>query len=119
MIMRLLWLGVGWVSLVLGSIGAFLPVMPTVPFLILAVWAFSRSSPYWRDRILHHPKFGPPIKAWRERGVVSRNAKIWAISAMTIGVVWALFLALPPAVIAVQATICAMVSVYLITRPGR
>ena len=119
MIMRLLWLGVGWVSVILGAIGAFLPVMPTVPFLILAVWAFSRSSPHLRDRILHHPRFGPPIRAWHERGVISNLAKIWAVLAMGLGLIWTLWLGLPVAVIVAQAMACTLISAYLITRPGR
>lgn len=116
--MRMLWLGIGWISTGLGAIGAFLPVIPTVPFLIVAVWAFSQSSPALRDRILNDPRFGPPIRAWRERGVVSRTAKIWAISAMSLGVGWSIWLHLPVALIATQALICLSVAIYLLTRPS-
>lgn len=119
MIMRLLWLGIGWASVALGAIGAFLPIMPTVPFLILAVWAFSRSSPYLRDRILDHPTFGPPIRAWQERGVISTVARVWAILAMAAGVAWTLWLGLPIYAIMGQVTVCLLISLYLVTRPAR
>lgn len=119
MIMRLLWLGLGWASVALGALGAFLPVMPTVPFLLLAVWAFSRSSPELRNQILNNPKFGPQIRAWQERGVVSNPAKAWAVLTMTFGVLLAVWLGVPLPMIAVQMTVCIVISAYLITRPGR
>lgn len=115
--MRYLCLALGWVSLALGFIGAVLPVMPTVPFLIVAVWAFSRSSHRLRDRILHHPQFGPPIRAWQERGVITRMTKIWATLAMACGVGWGLWLGLDLRLVAAQATICTLIAAYLITRP--
>ena len=113
----MMWLSFGWLTLVLGAIGAFLPVMPTVPFLILSVWAFSRSSPRLRNRILRHPKFGPPIRAWQRGGIISRPAKIWSTLAMAMGVGWALLLGLHPLFIAAQATVCICVAAYLLTRP--
>ena len=65
------------VFLALGVVGIFLPVMPTVPFVLLAAWAASLSSPrlsHWLD---HHPLFGKTLRDWRQHGVVSRRAK-WA-----------------------------------------
>ncbi|WP_323009418.1 YbaN family protein [Paracoccus sp. (in: a-proteobacteria)] len=115
--MRYLWLSIGWLSLMLGGIGVFLPVLPTVPFLLLAVWAFMRSSPRLGARIMRHPKFGPPIRAWRKRGIISRNAKIWAVTGMTVGVGWAVWLGLDPRFIAAQALTCAGIAAWLVTRP--
>lgn len=112
-----MWLSFGWLTLVLGVIGAILPVMPTVPFLILAVWAFSRSSPRLRNRILRHPRFGPPIRAWQRRGAISRPTKVWTILAMMIGVGWSVVLRLPVGFLATQAAICICVAAYLVTRP--
>ncbi|CAM3051561.1 hypothetical protein SAMN04488021_12149 [Paracoccus aminovorans] len=115
--MRLLFLGLGWLSLGLGVIGAFLPVLPTVPFLLVAVWAFAQSSPRLSARILRHPTFGPPIRAWRKNGTVGRKAKIWAVAAMACGVGWALWLGLDSRIVAVQALTCAAVGAWLVTRP--
>lgn len=115
--MRIVWLSIGWISVGLGLIGAALPVMPTVPFMLVAVWAFSRSSPELRDRILNNPSFGPSIRAWQDRGVISRKAKFCAIGAMSAGVLFSLWLGLPGPVVAVQALVCACVAVFLATRP--
>lgn len=68
-------------SVLLGVIGALLPVLPTVPFLLLAAWAASRGWPELEARLLAHPKYGPHILHWREQGAVPRRAK-WAASVM-------------------------------------
>ncbi len=117
--MRVFWLVLGWFSLLLGATGLFLPVVPTVPFLLVAVFGFARSSPRLAAKIMRHPKFGPPIRAWRKRGVIGRVAKIWAVSAMTAGVLWALWLGLDPRIIAVQALTCTAIGAWLVTRPER
>jgi uncharacterized protein len=114
---RRLWLMVGWLFLGLGIVGVALPVMPTVPFLLVAAWAFARSSPVLHRRILEHPTYGPPVQAWQERGAVGRIAKIWAISAMTGGVALSWYVGMPPWVVAVQGAVCGSVALYLISRP--
>ncbi|MBB6012375.1 hypothetical protein HNR59_001720 [Aquamicrobium lusatiense] len=75
----------GVVMLALGVIGAFLPVMPTTIFLILAAWCFGRSSPRLEARLLDHPRFGPVIRDWREYGTIPRRAKCMACSGMALG----------------------------------
>ena len=82
---RPLFLAGGIISVALGAIGAALPIMPTVPFLLLAVFCFARSNPEWEQRILDHPHWGPQVLDWRERRAISRKSKIVAIIAMTIG----------------------------------
>lgn len=71
----------------MGAIGAFLPIMPTVPFLLVAVFCFARSNPEWEQRILDHPVWGPQVRDWQERRAISRRAKVLAIGAMTTGAV--------------------------------
>lgn len=114
-----LWLAVGWTFLALGIVGIALPIMPTVPFLLVAAWAFARSSPALRQRILDHPAYGAPVRAWQERGAVGRLAKVWAILAMSGGVGLSWYLQMPPLVIGVQAGICAAVGIFLLTRPSQ
>lgn len=114
---RRLWLFVGWLFVGLGVIGIALPVVPTVPFLLVAAWAFARSSPALQHRILSHPTYGPSVRAWQERGAIGRLAKVWAISAMSGGVLLSWWVGMPTWVVGIQGTICAAVGLYLLTRP--
>lgn len=115
--MRPLWYAAGLIALALGIIGIALPVLPTVPFLLVAAAAFARSSPQLERRILNHPTYGPPVRAWRERGAISRLAKIWATLAMACGVGFSLIAGMPAWVVATQAAVCAAVAAYVVTRP--
>lgn len=117
--MRSLWFALGICALGAGIVGIALPVMPTVPFLLVAAWAFARSSPRMRQRILDHPTYGPPVRAWQERGAIGRLAKLWAVGAMAFGVGLALWLKLPLWLVAMQAAICLSVGAYVVTRPER
>lgn len=90
--MRLAYLFVGILAVVLGVIGIFLPIMPTVPFMLLAAFCFARSNPEWERRILDHPRFGPPVRAWRERGAIGRKAKIAAVLGLSGSAVMGLLL---------------------------
>ena len=82
---RQLYLVSGLTCVALGIVGAVLPIMPTVPFLLLATFCFARSNPAWEQRLLAHPTYGPPLRQWREHRAISRRAKVSAIIAMAIG----------------------------------
>lgn len=71
----LFWRFVGLVALLLGLVGLFLPIMPTVPFVLVAAWAASKGWPELERYLLTHKHFGPPIRNWRERGAISRSTK--------------------------------------------
>ena len=66
---------IGLLSLVLGGIGLFLPVLPTVPFVILAAFCFARSDPRLEHWLVSHPALGPHIAAWRSSGAISGKGK--------------------------------------------
>jgi len=75
------WRVLAIVCVALGVIGAFLPVMPTVVFLLVAAWAAGKGWPQLEVWLLTHPRHGASIRAWRERGAVPRRAK-WLASLM-------------------------------------
>lgn len=83
--MRWLWFAMGWMMVALGVIGALLPVMPTTIFLILAVGCFSRSSPRFEAWLLNHPRYGRPLRLWKEQGAISRKGKYFAGAGMAFG----------------------------------
>lgn len=72
---RLLFFTLGVISLVLGAAGAFLPLLPTMPFMLLAAFCFARSSPKIENWLVRNKSFGPHIIAWRESRSVSRSGK--------------------------------------------
>jgi uncharacterized membrane protein YbaN (DUF454 family) len=81
----LLWRVIAVVCVVLGFIGLLLPIVPTVPFLLLAAAAASRGWPWLEERLLSHATFGPMIVRWRERRVIPRRAKWMATWGMAAG----------------------------------
>ncbi len=84
---RHLYLALGFISLALGIIGAFLPLLPTTIFIIIAAYCFGQSSERLEAKILAHPKLGPPVVAWRREGAISTRAKIAACTGMALGYV--------------------------------
>lgn len=114
---RGLWLAGGLIALALAAVGIVLPLLPTVPFLLLAAFCFARSSERLHRWLLDHPRFGPPIRQWEERGAIGRRAKWIATVSMAGSVMIALWLGLPGWVVAVQAAVLAAVAVFIWTRP--
>lgn len=111
------WRALAVVCVGLALLGMVLPVLPTVPFLIVAAWAGSRGWPRLETWLLEHPKHGPAIRRWRDHGAVPRRAK-WFASTMMVAS--ALVLAFSPAPswlkLAVPALMAA-VALWLWRRP--
>ena len=80
----LFWRALALISLVLGLIGIPLPVLPTVPFVLLSAWSAGKGWPALEQRLLTHATLGPPILAWRQYGVVPRRAKYLASAMMLL-----------------------------------
>lgn len=80
-------LAFAWLNVGLGMIGVVVPGMPTTIFLIIAVWAFSKSSIRFQRWLWEHPKFGPSIRAWHLHRVIPVKAKIMAASMMAVSLI--------------------------------
>ena len=81
------WLTLGLLLVGVGFVGMVIPLLPTVDFMLLALPCFAKSSPRLEAWLLGHPRFGPGLRAWRERRAVPRQAKVMACLGMAIGFV--------------------------------
>lgn len=117
MIGRGLHIAIGTTALGLAIAGAVLPLLPTTPFLLVAAWAFARSSPRAEAWLLAHGRFGPAIRNWRDGGTVARSAKRASALVMlaTLGI--GASVGLPTWLLGLQAAIFAAVSTFLWSRP--
>ncbi|MGB0867645.1 MAG: YbaN family protein [Granulosicoccaceae bacterium] len=116
-IRRALWFSIGLLSLALGGIGIVLPLLPTTPFILVAAFAFSRSSQRWHNWLLSHPKLGPMIKDWHEHGAIRRRVKLFALASMLLVFTLSLWLGLSKAGLTAQAAVLALCAVFILTRP--
>ena len=78
-VLRYLLIGIGWISIAGGLVGLFLPLVPTVPFLLLAVFCFSRSSERFHTWLVDHKHLGPMLKDYLIHGGIPLRAKALAI----------------------------------------
>jgi uncharacterized protein len=81
----------GWLSITLGVIGAFLPVMPTVPFLLLAAACFSRSSVRFHNWLLEHKLLGPILEVHLNGAGMPKKAKFTAIAMVWVSILTSAF----------------------------
>jgi uncharacterized membrane protein YbaN (DUF454 family) len=114
---QLLWRALAVLSLLLAMLGVVLPLMPAVPFLLLAAWAASKGWPTLETWLLNHTHFGPHIRSWRDRGAVPRRAKWLATVMMTCSAVMLMFMPLPLAVKIGVPAVMAAVAIWLWLRP--
>jgi hypothetical protein len=118
--MRPVFLAIGFVCVGLGGLGAVLPLLPTTPFLLIALWAFSRSSDRFHHWLYTHPRFGPRLQAWNEHGVVPVKVKLSAISAMLVSLGLMVFVArVKWPVLAVSGALMLVGATYVLSRPSR
>jgi len=89
--MKIFYCSIAWLFILLAAIGALLPVMPTTPFLLLALWAFSNCSQRFHSLLYNHKIFGPTIQRWHKYHVISIYAKTLSISMMSISLITIIF----------------------------
>lgn len=116
---RLLYLALGCFFFALGTIGVFLPVLPTTPFMILALWAFSKGSARLHSWLYNHPKYGKSLQDWDKHRVIPLKAKITALSMMSLSAIYLIFFSnVPPYGLIGALCIMAFGAIYVLTKPS-
>ncbi|MBT3788364.1 MAG: YbaN family protein [Alphaproteobacteria bacterium] len=117
---RHLYLMLGFVFFGVGIVGVVLPVLPTTPFMLLALWAFSNSSERFHNWLYTHPKFGPSLQIWSTHGVVPKRAKISALTVMAGSFIFlTMFSEAHWAIIFSASAFMLIGATFLMTRPSQ
>ncbi len=119
-IVRHLYLGAGLLSIGLAIAGTVLPIVPTVPLVLLAGFFFSRSSERFDTWLVGHPLFGPIIRDWRAGLGFTVRAKVIAVSAIALSFSFTLLVAVESAAgRAAMVALALAVVAYIVTRPTK
>jgi uncharacterized protein len=111
---------VGWIFVGIGALGVVLPVLPTTPFLLIALWAFSQSSDRFHHWLFNHRFFGPPLQEWERHGVIPKRAKIIALCTMTTSAILVTTLTNTPWYgLAGMLGLMAIGALFILTRPSK
>jgi uncharacterized membrane protein YbaN (DUF454 family) len=86
-IIKIFYIFFGSISLLLGIIGIFLPLLPTTPFILLASWCFFKSSPRLHKWIRQQPHIGKALLDWETDRSISKNSKLLSISMIIISII--------------------------------
>ncbi len=72
---KILYNTIGSISLSLGIVGAFLPLLPSTCFVLLAAWAFAKSSPVFHSWLIHESPFAQSIQDWQQHRIIPKRVK--------------------------------------------
>jgi uncharacterized membrane protein YbaN (DUF454 family) len=117
-VLRLVLQVFGALCVVAGIIGLFVPLWPTTIFMILALWAFARSSPRLHNWLLTHRRFGPPLQAWERHGAIPPLAKLLAVIGIGTSLAIIVVTVHSRLVIGSVAAFFAILVLYILTRPN-
>lgn len=117
--MRPLLFTLGWLLFGVGFIGVFVPVLPTTPLMLLALWCFSRSSDRFHKWLYTHKHFGPPLQLWEEHRVIPLKAKYIAVFFMVGSLIYVfIFSTTPDWARALMSTSMALGAGFILTKPS-
>jgi uncharacterized protein len=114
LILRYALLAIGWLSVVLGVIGIFVPVLPTTPFLLLAAACFARSSPRFYKWLVEHPRLGPWISDYLSGHGIPLKGKVYAIGLMWASILFSCYLVPLPWARGFMLTSAVLVTIYIL-----
>lgn len=114
---KLIFLFTGTISFGLAIAGVFLPVLPTTPFVLLAIYLFSKGHPEKVNEVLNHPNLKPNIKDYLSKDGIPQNAKIKALIVLWVSILISMIFFIPSIIIRlVCLTSATLVTIYIITR---
>ncbi len=117
--LRILLIGIGFLSVALGVIGIFLPLLPTTPFLLLSAACFTRTSPKFYDWLVAHPRLGKYIVYYLHGRGIPKKAKFYTLAMIwTTMLVSAFVLLDSPIVRVILPIIGVLVSIYILRQPN-
>lgn len=104
------------VSVLVGFVGIVLPLLPTTPFLLVAVWAATKGSPELKSWLMNHRHFGPTLNSWYERKAIPVIGKCLACGMMLMSwfVLW--FIGGHPYLLLGLGLFFAVLMLYIISR---
>ncbi|WP_193143062.1 MULTISPECIES: YbaN family protein [unclassified Meridianimarinicoccus] len=115
--MRVLWLMTGFLAVGTGTLGIFLPLLPTVPLMILAAFCFGKSSPRLHNWLVNHPVYGEHIRDWHAKGAIHRNAKKLATVSIAVAFGLSVLMGVRAQILMIQALVLCAVLIFIWTRP--
>lgn len=116
--MRFVWATLGLISVAIGLAGIVLPLVPTVPLMILAAFFFARSSERLHNWLITHPTFGASILDWQERGAISAKGKRIATLSIVFVFLISLIIGLRPFILMIQGVTLGAVLIFIWSRPS-
>ncbi|ALO27850.1 hypothetical protein KHM19_15480 [Leptospira borgpetersenii] len=119
-IVRFLLFIAGSISLILGIIGIFTPILPTTPFLLLSAACYARASHQFYNWLMNNRYFGSYIRDWRIHKTIPIRAKIIAISMIFLTIGTTVFFFIPILVVKILVSLIGiLVVIYLIRIPTK
>ena len=116
---RLVWLIIGLGAIAVAGLAVVLPLLPTTPFVLLALWCFARSSQRFHDWLYGHPRFGALARNWRNYGVVPFRAKLLSVAMMSLSLGIMIHNEVDWRIVVVVGAVLVVVASWLVSRPSR
>ncbi|KAA3652154.1 MAG: DUF454 domain-containing protein [Proteobacteria bacterium] len=114
----LYWL-IAVLALAVGLVGVVVPLLPTTPFLIVALWAAGKSSPRMAHWLENHPSLGPVLRNWRDHRAIPTTAKWLACIMMlsSLAVIW--YRGASMVVLVIISLLIISLMAYILSKPSR
>ena len=109
--------GLGCLSIVLGVVGIFLPILPTTPFILLAAWSFARSSERFHLWLINHRRLGPIVHAWQSGEGIPRKVRNRVLLLLWFSLLSTALLLAKPWLVPVLLLVGTSTTIYLMRQP--